>query len=255
MLINWFTVAAQIVNFLVLVWLLKHFLYGRIIDAIHARENKIAAQVAAAEAQETQAAQQLALYQAQLADLQKQRDETLAEARLDAGKQHAEMLAQARAGVQALETKWREDLGQERGAFLADLRHRAAAEILAISQRTVADLACLDVQQCAVQTFLEKLRKLDPSAWESLGAGDLVIRSAYELPEDTRAEIRQAIEERREIRAPLRFEQAPELGLGVELRGNGRRIGWNSESYLEALERDLLEALEHAPDHTHVEVS
>jgi F0F1-type ATP synthase membrane subunit b/b' len=27
MLIDWFTVAAQIVNFLILVWLLKHFLY------------------------------------------------------------------------------------------------------------------------------------------------------------------------------------------------------------------------------------
>ena len=31
MLIDWFTVVAQIVNFLVLVALLKHFLYGRLV--------------------------------------------------------------------------------------------------------------------------------------------------------------------------------------------------------------------------------
>jgi F-type H+-transporting ATPase subunit b len=44
MLIDWFTVAAQIVNFLILVWLLKHFLYKPILDAIDAREKRIAAE-------------------------------------------------------------------------------------------------------------------------------------------------------------------------------------------------------------------
>jgi F-type H+-transporting ATPase subunit b len=252
MLINWFTVAAQIVNFLVLVWLLKHFLYGRIVDAINARESKIAAQVAAAEEKEANAAHQLGLYQSKVAEIEKQREDMLAQARLDAGRQQAEMMAEARARVQAMETKWRDDLVQEREAFLRDLRNRAAAEILAIAQRTVADLACLDVQQCAVETFLQKLRELDQEGWASLGAGDLVLRSAFDLPEETRAEIQRTIEERREIPAQIQFERAPELGLGVELRGNGRRVGWNSESYLEALERDLKEALEHSPEHAEV---
>jgi len=53
--------------------------------------------------------------------------------------------------------------------------------------------------------------------------------------------------------AHLRFERAADLGLGVELRGNGRRIGWNSESYLEALERDLQEALDHSHEPSHAE--
>ena len=34
MLIDWFTVAAQVVNFLILVWLLKRFLYQPILNAI-----------------------------------------------------------------------------------------------------------------------------------------------------------------------------------------------------------------------------
>jgi F-type H+-transporting ATPase subunit b len=37
MLIDWFTVGAQVLNFLILVWLLKRFLYGPILDAIDAR--------------------------------------------------------------------------------------------------------------------------------------------------------------------------------------------------------------------------
>jgi F-type H+-transporting ATPase subunit b len=246
MLIDWFTIAAQIVNFLVLVWLLKHFLYGRIIGAINTRESKIAARLAEAETKEKEAAEQLALYQAKLADFEKQREGMLADARLNAEKQHAEMIEKARERGRSLETKWQEDLERERNAFLLDLRGRAATEILAIARRTVADLACLDVQQCAVQTFLEKLRLLDHDAWKSLGPGELLIRSAFELPEDTRAEIQQTVEERLETPVSLRFERAPDLGLGLELRGNGRRIAWNSESYLDGLERDLKEALEHS---------
>ncbi len=42
MLINWFVVAAQIINFLILVALLKRFLYGPIVAAMTAREDKIA---------------------------------------------------------------------------------------------------------------------------------------------------------------------------------------------------------------------
>ena len=46
MLIDWFTVVAQIVNFLVLVALMKHFLYGRLLRAIDEREAGIAARLA-----------------------------------------------------------------------------------------------------------------------------------------------------------------------------------------------------------------
>jgi F-type H+-transporting ATPase subunit b len=49
MLIDWFTVAAQIVNFLVLVALLKHFLWGRLVRAIDEREKRIAGRLSAAE--------------------------------------------------------------------------------------------------------------------------------------------------------------------------------------------------------------
>ena len=55
MLINWFTVLAQAINFLILVWLLKRFLYKPILHAIDEREKGIATQLAQAEAKEAEA--------------------------------------------------------------------------------------------------------------------------------------------------------------------------------------------------------
>lgn len=245
MLIDWFTVLAQIVNFLLLVWLMNRFLYRRILGAIDARESRIAARLAEAESKERAAAEQLTLYQAKLQLFDQLRENMLAQAKLEAARLHTEMLERARADVGALEAKWRDDLDRERNEFWLELRRRAATEILELTRRTVADLAGLDVQECAVKVFLEKLRSIDEDARKSLSQGELLIRAPFDLPEQTRTQIHQVLEDRFQAPVTLRFERAPGIGLGLELLGNGWRIGWSSESYLDTLEEDLRGALEH----------
>ena len=51
MKLDWFTVAAQIGNFLLLLWLLKRFLYRPILAAMAARQQRVAAALAEAQAQ------------------------------------------------------------------------------------------------------------------------------------------------------------------------------------------------------------
>ena len=55
MLIDWFTVGAQALNFLILVWLMKRFLYKPILQAIDAREKRIALSLADADAKKAEA--------------------------------------------------------------------------------------------------------------------------------------------------------------------------------------------------------
>ena len=55
MLIDWFTVGAQVLNFLILVWLMKRFLYKPILHAIDAREKRIATELADADAKKAEA--------------------------------------------------------------------------------------------------------------------------------------------------------------------------------------------------------
>ncbi len=146
--------------------------------------------------------------------------------------------------MQSLETKWREDLERERDTFLADLRRRVAEGVLTVARRAVAGLAGLDAQQCAVKVFLEKIRGLNGEVWKSLAGGKLYVRAGFELPDNTRNEIQQVLEERLHAPVRLQFERAPAFGLGVELLGNGRRIGWGFENYFEEMDEDLRKALE-----------
>jgi F-type H+-transporting ATPase subunit b len=58
MLIDWFTVGAQTLNFLILVWLMKRFLYKPIRHAIDEREKRIAAELANADKKKAEAQKQ-----------------------------------------------------------------------------------------------------------------------------------------------------------------------------------------------------
>lgn len=230
MLIDWFTVCAQIVNFVILIALMKHFLYGPLIKAIDAREARIAAQLAEAEAKSKRAEIEKEKVRHEISEVENRCARMVAEARGEADQKRNEMVAAARDSVRALEQRWREDLRLEQSTFFSEVRRAATDEILGIARRVLADLAGREMERSAVEAFLEKL---DGETLKKLSGGPITVVSASELP----ADLQHKIEER--VGVPLRFEQAPEMAWGIELRGDGQRIGWTPEVYLDALEQKL----------------
>ena len=71
-----------------------------------------------------------------------------------------------------------------------------------------------------------------------MSTGDFRL-SAAELPPERSVEIEEVLESRLGTAVKHPFERAPEMAWGIELRGNGQRIGWNSETYLDSLEEQL----------------
>ena len=148
-LFDWFTVFAQIVNFLILVALLKHFLYGRILRAIDSREDAIKARLAEAEENVHQAELDKQDFQKRLHELEDARDAMLSQSQQDADRKRLDLMKKAREEISALEERWRADLERERTALFQDIRGRAAGEILFVVRRALHDLACCDLDQCA----------------------------------------------------------------------------------------------------------
>ena len=81
MLIDWFTVGAQALNFVILVWLMKRFLYKPILGAIDAREIRIARELANADTKEAEARSQVDEFRHRNEKFDQQRDEMLSEAK------------------------------------------------------------------------------------------------------------------------------------------------------------------------------
>src|SRR5271167_3809410 len=113
MLIDWFTVGAQGLNFIILVWLMKRFLYKPILNAIDAREKKIAAELADADAKRADAKKERDEFQKKNEDFDKQRADLLARATDDASKERDRLLEQANKAADALAAQRRDSLATD----------------------------------------------------------------------------------------------------------------------------------------------
>ena len=96
MLIDWFTVVAQAVNFIILVWLLKHFLYKPILDAIDAREKRIEMELAAADAKKAEALKERDTFLRKNEAFDEQRAALLSAAETEANVERRRLLDEAR---------------------------------------------------------------------------------------------------------------------------------------------------------------
>src|SRR5471030_2938630 len=102
MLIDWFTVGAQAINFVLLIWLLKRFLYKPILDAVETREQRIAAELAGAETKKTEAQKKYAEYQLKIEQFDQQRAALLSQAVQQVSVERQRLLDEAKAAADAL---------------------------------------------------------------------------------------------------------------------------------------------------------
>ena len=130
MSIDWITVAAQIVNFLVLVWLLKRFLYRPILDGIDARERGITERMSEATRIREDAENAEADHRAEIARLKAGREGVIAEAREEAKAARDALLVEARERLTREQVARQEERAEEARRYSADLQHKGASAIL-----------------------------------------------------------------------------------------------------------------------------
>jgi F-type H+-transporting ATPase subunit b len=250
MLIDWFTVGAQALNFLLLVGLLRRYLYRPILDAIDAREARIAAELADAAAKQAEAQKERDDFEHKNQEFDKNRAALLKTATDEAGVERQRLLDDARKAADVVRVKREETLRNEQHALSQDLARWTQNQVFAIARKALSDLANASLEERMSEAFVQRLRELTGPARDGLATAlksstqPVAVRSAFDLPQAQRAAIQKALNETFSADIPLQFETAPELVSGVELRANGQKVAWSIADYLATLEKgagDLLQ--------------
>jgi F-type H+-transporting ATPase subunit b len=250
MLIDWFTVFAQVVNFLILIWLLKRFLYKPILGAMEAREQKIAAQLRDAATQKAEAERERESLRVARAAFEAQREDLLKKAADEAESTRRRLSDEVRQEIETVRAKWHETLRHEQDALRAELTSRAQREIFAIAKQTLRDLAGKELEQQIATVFVRQLKAINGAEKDQLvtilktSRKPAVIRSAFDLRQSERAEIENAITQALVPDLPVRFEIASDLVSGIELAANGHKISWSITGYLASLEKSVRDVVE-----------
>lgn len=249
MIIDWFTVAAQVVNFLVLVWLLRRFLYKPILNAIDAREKRIAMQQANADDKMVEARKEREEFQQKNEELEQQRDELMDKAKAEAQDERRRLLDEARKAAEELYAKRQEVLKSEAENLNRELSRRIRHEVFAIARKTLRDLAGASLEERLSEVLTRRLRDLDGKEKEALAAAlqsasePARVRSAFELQPEQRKSIQSALNETFSLEVPVHFETEPELVSGIELVTNGHKVAWSIADYLSSLETAVAEII------------
>ncbi|MFO7691716.1 MAG: F0F1 ATP synthase subunit delta [Vicinamibacterales bacterium] len=252
--IDWFTVGAQVVNFLILVWLLKRFLYQPVLDAIDAREKRIAAELADAGAKQSQARNERDELQHKNAEFDQQRGQLLNTAREEADTERQRLIEEARQAADALRVRQQDALARAHASLSGDIERRAREEVFAIARRTLADLAGTSLEERASEVFTRRVRELDDEAKRELALAltsspeAAVVRSAFDLPPAQQAAIQEALNDVGSAVIPVRFETDPDVISGIEITANGRKVAWSIAGYLASLARSIGDVTSAAPE-------
>jgi F-type H+-transporting ATPase subunit b len=249
MLIDWFTITAQALNFLILVWLMKRFLYRPILNAIDAREKLIAKELAEADAKKIEAQKERDEFQKKNADFDQDSIELFAKVTDDAKVERQRLFEEARKAADALSAKRAEALRNEAQTLNQAINRLAQNEVFAITRKALADLATVSLEERMGEVFDRRLRELDGPTKAVLSEAlkknsePVIVRSTFELPSVQRAAIQNALNETFAAEIHLRFETAPNLVSGIELTANGQKVGWSIAGYLTSLEKGVAELL------------
>ncbi|MDD5204192.1 MAG: hypothetical protein PHS17_02155 [Desulfobacterales bacterium] len=181
MLIDWFTVVAQIINFLILVALLKRFLYGPIIKAMDEREERIRSRLREAEQREEESRREAERYRSRTEELEHKRKEILAAAEKDAEEKKRSLIHVAKAGADELQRQWRESIMSQRDEFLRELKKLASRGVYSTTRRVLRDLADADLQERITEVFLRRLKESGMKDVLPEGDHGLEVRSSFDV--------------------------------------------------------------------------
>ena len=246
MRIDWWTLALQAANFLILVWLLQHFLYRPVQNLIADRQHRTDSVIAEASAAKAAAEQLQGELEQQRAAIAREREQAMEQAHAAAKAEAAALLERARGEAQGLLAEERQRLDQERADAAEAVRRDAIDLGVAIARQLLASAVDGSLEAPFLARAATKLAALPESERRELvdqlaGGEALRVVTATPLEPATSAGFRDQLQDLLGADAPVRFDVDPTLLAGVELHFPNAIL---RHSWRDGL-RDIEEQLKH----------
>lgn len=235
MSIDWITVIAQIVNFLVLIWLLKRFLYRPILNGIDAREAEIADRMLAATHAEEKAEAAEARYLGEIATLHANEAAMTDSARQKAEAARDVLLADAHEMFEKERKEWDAHLQQEGHKYIAELHKIGAEALLSLTRKALSDLADETLEERIVAHVMTRLAPMSDDLRKAAGSSAKAVATTRDpLPKAARARLESDLQDI-VPNVTLHFETDAAQSPGLILRMGGAQVAWTVDTYIDGL--------------------
>jgi len=253
MQINWFTVIAQILNFLVLVWLMKRYLYKPILNAIDDREKKIVGQLADAKTKKEEAQKEQDEFNKKNEVFDRQKKDMMDKATSEAATQGQKLLEDAKNNAKALQDKLEKAAKDQQENLNRQTEQKTEKEVFAITKKVLTDLAGVDFEEQSVNVFIKRISGIKENEKDLFkkallpGSGTILVQSAFDLTEKQQTEIKSEVTKMLGTKPSFEFKTSPALIGGIELTTNGYKLAWSIAEYVNSFEKSIALANQQKP--------
>lgn len=243
MMIDWFIVSAQIINFLILVYLLKKFLFRPIIEAIDNRKKEIEESIHSAEAREKKAQILLDEYEQKKKVLENTEKKIVDEVQKKASELWREKKEKIDADLKELRESGVEKINKDQEKFKDYTIEKLRCLVFELSGRVLAELSDNEIEGLMIEKFLNYIEKESPKINGRMkSASEGIISTAFALTQEQKNQFLETLKPLAP-EAKLTFQIEKKNIGGVDLLIGGYQLSWNISDTLFSLDKTITQAI------------
>jgi F-type H+-transporting ATPase subunit b len=218
---SWWSFALQAANFLILVWLLRRFLFKPVSAIVARRKEEIARGVAEASAEKQKALNLQRELQAQRAAIEAERQKAIEEQGTQLAAERMKMLDEARADAEKIRNQATTQLSEERATAAQELFSRTIELAVNLAERLLRGLAFPSIERAFLTRVLDYLDHLSAEERAALvahlGETALVVTTAHPLDAQEEAQWSEQLGKRIGAGGGIKFNSDSALIAGAEI--------------------------------------
>ncbi|MGB3549056.1 MAG: hypothetical protein WA993_00075, partial [Candidatus Binatus sp.] len=240
---SWWSFALQAANFLILVWLLRRFLFKPVSAIVARRKQEIARGMAEAAAEKQKALDLQHELEAQRAGIEAERRKAIEEQGAQLAAERMKMLDEARAEAEKIRNHAATQLSEERAAATEELFSRTIELAVNLAERLLRGLAFPSIEHAFLARVLDYMDHLSAEERAALvahlGETALVVTTAHPLDAQEEARWREQLGKRIEAGRGIKFNSDSALIAGAEITLPSAVLRFNWRDALTAAAREI----------------
>jgi F-type H+-transporting ATPase subunit b len=234
--IDWWTLALQTVNVLILIWLLGRFFFRPVMQIVAKRQQEASKLLDDATRAHREALDARAKAEQELVGIAVEREKLIAQARHAAQLEKQNLLAQAAQEIVKHRDEADAAIARSQAAAAAAVIERAGTLAIDVARRLLERFRTQDLSATFIDETCRDLRALSPQARQSLASAataehPVEVVSATPLSDDNKRQIGTTLKEVFGRELPLAFRSDPGILNGVELQTQNTiiRNSWRAD--------------------------
>lgn len=240
--IDWWTFAAQIINLIILLFLLRKFLYIPVLKAVETRQKMIADALQKADDARQKAQKITAECEQRLAQIEVQKQQILVEANAKAEDFAQKLMQEAKEQYQAAVAGWQNKVLGEQKAFEVAMQNLIAEYFAKFADSALTQMADVHLNDLVFAKFMEKLQAEKEHLSVIFGGQEkFIIHTAQPLSDENLHIIKHFLQENAGISSVAEFTIDLNSGLicGVAVEAGGQQISWHLADYMQQFQQQL----------------